>query len=167
MIPHYGIEFYNMKLPGPKFSGKGTKWIRGICGCGANAGSGPCLHQAVRHYHPVERSADGVLKFQFGDSRAQATRNAEIQGKDNHKLFLDRLNIPSLFPKGEALSRSRSPTFLSRKQPIEDDIYEFIGKRVAKHFGKSVFFGSVTENLLCSFMFIISVLMRTMALGRT
>ena len=147
-----------MKWPGSVFSSEGTKWICGICGCQANARSGPCLRQAVRHYHTVERCAAGVLKFKFGDSRAQATRNAEIQGKDYHKLFLDRLNgepprstvivaIPPHVPEGESRSRSRSPTFLSRKQPVEDDIDEFIGKRVAKHFGKSVFFGTVAEKI--------------------
>lgn len=36
---------------------------------------------------------------------------------------------------------------LSRKQTIEDDIDEFIGKRVAKKIGKSVFFGSVAEKI--------------------
>jgi hypothetical protein len=147
-----------MKWPGSVFSSEGTKWICGICGCEANAKPGPCLRQVVRHYHTVERCADGVLKFNFGDSRAQATRNAEIRGKDYHKLFLDRLNgesprsivhvaIPPLVPEGEPRSRSRSPTFLSRKQLIEADIDEFIGKRVAKEFGKSVFFESVAEKI--------------------
>ena len=43
LITHNGIEFYNMKWTGPIFSSEGTKLIFGICGCEANAKSGPCL----------------------------------------------------------------------------------------------------------------------------
>ena len=43
-------RFLQHEMAGPIFSIKGTKWVCGICGCEANAKSGPCFALASAYY---------------------------------------------------------------------------------------------------------------------
>ena len=112
-------------------------------------------HKALSHSRAMRGWDPEIPVWRFEGSWNKERQNLRERLS---QTFLDRLNgksprspvrvaIPPLIHEWEPRSRSRSPTLLSRKQPIEDDVDEFIGKRVANFFGKSVFFGSVAEKI--------------------
>jgi hypothetical protein len=91
--------------------------------------------------------------------RALATRNAELQGRDNFTYFVSNLNgdasgssvrvpISPFAREGDPQSSSNFPTVLRKdKQPIAD-IYELNGKRFANFFGNTIFFETIVEKKL-------------------
>ena len=144
-----------MLWPGTIFNNNGKEWICSICGVVAHNRSGSCLRRAVRYFHSVERCAGGVRGLD-NDSRTKAARNAEALDGKYYKHYLSLLNneasgsrgrLPSVSCEGAPRSRSRSPNVSQEDKHPDTDIDEFLWKRVAKHFGNEIFFGTVVERI--------------------